>query len=270
MTNITNYDDSEDDGFQGSITGGRLIKGTLLRWNETNDWMDRDGLRPPEILLVLALTEAFQRWKNKKVIDEIMIKPLPDLETLNSSISVSEWELGLDNRPKPPYAHQKIVYLIDPATAGFFTYINSTFGARICWDNLRERVITMRTLRGQRVVPLVKLSHRPMKTAFGMKHRPEFEIVGWRNLGGKDAIGSSTSPQISGPKPTAEIKPAAKIKPIAAEPKPTAAAKPAPASTATASPAPSSTASAADATLAAMGQVSIPSVAEELADEIPW
>ena len=34
----------------------------------------------------------------------------------------------------------------------------------------------MRALRGARVVPVVRLSHRPMKTSFGMKHRPEFEV----------------------------------------------------------------------------------------------
>ena len=42
----------------------------------------------------------------------------------------------------------------------------------------------MRALRGARVVPVVRLTHRPMKTFVGMKHRPEFEVVDWRQLGG--------------------------------------------------------------------------------------
>jgi hypothetical protein len=72
MSNVTQYhDENDDDGFQGSVTSDRLIKGTILRWNETNGWIDRDGLRPPELLLVLACKEALQCWKQKRVVDEI-------------------------------------------------------------------------------------------------------------------------------------------------------------------------------------------------------
>ena len=156
----------------------------LLRWNETNGWMDRDGLRPPEILLALAVSEALQCWKGKKPIETITEKPLPDVKDLNEAVPEAEWESGLDGKPKPPWEHQVLVYLIDPASGGFYTYLNSTIGAHIAVDHLREKVITMRALRGARVVPVVKLSQRPMKTSFGMKSRPEFEIielapVGW-------------------------------------------------------------------------------------------
>src|SRR5262249_55301223 len=153
---------NDDDGFSGSVTDGKLIKGQILRWNETNGWTDRDGLRPPEILLVLACTEALQRWKNKQPLETITAKPLPEIDALNASIPMQEWEPGLDGKPKPPWVRQFVVYLIDAATAGFYTYLNSTIGARIAWDHLRERVITMRALRGTRVVPLVKLGFRPM------------------------------------------------------------------------------------------------------------
>jgi hypothetical protein len=240
MSDITNYHD-DDDGFDGSLGGGRLIKGPILRWNETNGWLDRDGLRPPEPLLVLACTEALQCWKNKKPIETITTKPLPELETLNAAVPKAEWELGLNNQPRPPWVHQVIVYLINPADAGFFTYLNNTIGARIAYDNLREKVITMRALRGARVVPLVKLGHRPMKTAFGPKHRPEFEIVSWRSIGsGGDAISGPKAPQLTGPA-TTEAK----------APKP-------------------ETPGEAAKTVAALEEISVPTAAEEMADRIPW
>jgi hypothetical protein len=96
----------------------------------------------------------------------------------------------------------------------------------------------MRTLRGGRVVPMVKPTHRPMKTSFGMKHRPELEIVGWRTLGsdGGGAAIASQTPQLSGPAP---------------EPKPSAQGE-------------------AVTAVAAMGEISVPTAAEELADSIPW
>jgi hypothetical protein len=141
--------------------------------------------------------------------------------------------------------HQVIVYLIDPASGGTFTYLNSTTGAHIAWDQLREKVVTMRALRGTRVVPVVRLTRRPMKTFVGMKQRPEFEIVGWRQLGGDGGI-PVTGPQMPQlTDATAASKPEPKSEP---KPEPTAA----------------------DATLAALEEVSEPSLSEAMADSIPW
>jgi hypothetical protein len=223
MNEVTQYH-ADDDGYSGSLTSGRLIKGQLLRWNETNGWFDRDGLQPPEILLAIALSEALQCWKGKKPVETITAKPLPDINDLNEAVPKSEWELGLDAKPKPPWQHQVIVYLIDPASGGFFTYLNSTIGARIAVDQLREKVITMRALRGARVVPVVKLAHRPMKTAFGMKHRPEFEVVEWRHWGGDGgAIAAPRAPQLAGPASAPPPKPTAAEQTIAGMGKPVTA-----------------------------------------------
>ena len=94
-------------------------------------------------------------------------------------------------------------------SGGTFTYLNSTFGARIAVEQLKEKVITMRALRGAKVVPVVRLTHRPMKTFVGMKHRPEFEIVDWRQLGGDgggNALGGPQAPQLTGPESKPEPK----------------------------------------------------------------
>ena len=248
MNEVTQQDD--DDGYSGSLVSGRLIKGQLLRWNETNGWLDRDGLRPPEIMLAIALSEALQCWKGKKPVEAITDKPLPDVNALNAAVPMSEWEPGLDGKPKPPWVHQFIAYLIDPASGGTFTYLNSTVGARIAIDQLKEKVITMRALRGARVVPVVRLTHRPMKTFVGMKHRPEFEIVEWRKPGGDGGdtvLAGPQVPQLTGPKSKPEPKP---------DPKP--------------DPKTGSRSSAATTALDALEAVSEPSMGEVLKDEIPW
>jgi hypothetical protein len=257
MNAITSHHDDDDDGFSGSLTSGRLIKGQLIRWNETKEWVDRDGLRPPQILLALALSEAVQRWKEKKVIEEITTNPLPDVKMLNATVPQSEWEPGLDGKPRPPYVHQVIVYLIDPASGAFFTYLNSTIGVRIAYEQLRERVITMRALRGSRVNPMVKLSHRPMKTFVGMKRRPEFEIIGWKKLGGDGGsnLPGPQAPQLTGPTSTAAPAP----KPEEPKPEPTSTSDPKP-----------KVQSAADATLIALEEVSEPTMSEIMKDSVPW
>jgi hypothetical protein len=136
------------------------------------------------------------------------------------------------------------------------TYLNSTTGAHIAWDLLREKVITMRALRGARVVPVVKLTDRPMKTFVGMKKRPKFEIVGWKQLGGDtgSSLPAPQSPQLPGP----AIAPTQKSEEPKTEPTPDP------------KPKPESKPSVADATLSALEEVSRPRMSEVMADRIPW
>src|SRR6478672_11852956 len=88
----------DDDGFGGSLAGGRLIKGSLLKWTDSLHWVDRDGVVPPSPLLVVAINEVLQKWKNNKP-EIIGKKPLPDPEVLNAAI------LGRDGKPRPPWQH---------------------------------------------------------------------------------------------------------------------------------------------------------------------
>jgi hypothetical protein len=46
----------------------------------------------------------------------------------------------------------------------------------------------MRSIRGARVVPVVKLTSATMKTQWGTKQRPEFEIVEWREINGGSTV----------------------------------------------------------------------------------
>ena len=115
----------------------------------------------------------------------------------------------------------------------------------------------MRALRGAKVVPVVRLTHRPMKTFVGMKHRPEFEIVDWRKLGGDgggNVLGGPQAPQLRDPSRSSE--PESKPEPEP-EPKPE-------------EPKTESRSSAAAATLDVLEEVSEPSMAELMKDEIPW
>jgi hypothetical protein len=234
MSEITVYED-HDDGFGRPGANDRLLRGTLIGWTDTNKWVDRDGMPPPETMIVIAVDEALQKWQGKKLVEVIREKPLPDVNTLNEATDKNTWEIGLDNKPKAPWVHSYFVYLLDPATATTYTYVNSTFGAKLASDILRERVTTMRLLRGARVVPVVKLDERPFRTTFGPRKRPEFTIISWRMIGGgPPAVNGPQTPQLA---------------------KPNAATT---ASTTTANE------------LDALPEVTLPTAAEELRDEIRW
>jgi hypothetical protein len=238
MSEVTVYED-HDDGFDRSAANDRLVRGTLIGWTDTNKWVDRDGMPPPETMIVIAVDEVLQKWQGKKPVEVIRDKPLPDVNTLNEATDKNTWEIGLDNKPKAPWVHSYFVYLLDPATATTYTYVNSTYGAKLAYDILRERVTTMRLLRGARVVPVVKLDERPFRTSFGPRKRPEFTPISWRMIGGGPlAINGPQTPPV---------------------------AKPDTASTATTTAA-TNTANELDA----LPEVTLPTAAEEIRDEIRW
>jgi hypothetical protein len=165
----------------------RVIQGTILRCVDGH-WSDRDGrtFPPGTKLLAMATTEILQRWQNQMPIETIVKlpgRPLPRVDSLNAEIPQKEWEIGLDGNPRPPWQHSHVVYLLSPDTAEKFTFLNSTIGARMAVENLRDKVKWMRALRGERVVPIVELSNAPMKTKFGQKLRPEFKVASWVELG---------------------------------------------------------------------------------------
>jgi len=175
------FDDRENDS-------GRVIRGAQLKYND-GCWSSRDGQPAPSSpLLVVGVLTILQQWLDQKPIKTLKKekgKPWPDVEALNDTVPQSQWEIGIDGKPRAPWQMQWVVYLLDEKTAERFTYANGTVGARIAVDELKDRVSDKRfMLANNTVLPLVELPCTPMKTRFGGKMRPEFKTVGWRSFGG--------------------------------------------------------------------------------------
>jgi hypothetical protein len=273
----------------------RLLRGTLLKWNEVDGYLDRDGVPPVEgPYLLWAMEQGYQRWKDQTVVDEIIDKPLPDLEQLNAAIPKSEWETGLDGQPRPPYSQQRAVYLLNPNDGQFFTLMNSTVGMKMLWESLAERWEVMRHLRGADVIAVVNLATRPFRTAkWGIKYRPDLKILEWRKPrgGGGDRLAGPVAPtpqlpppssapsassgppapaaQTSRPTPAPVPMPGASTSPHAPPPPPRSASPPAPPPPPPARPAPSAEQKTTDG-LAFLDQVKPPTLREELNDDLPF
>jgi hypothetical protein len=179
---------SDSDDFGDTDADQRLVQGSIVKFND-NVWSAKDGtdISSKTPLLALSTKTALQRWHQQMPVETIVKRgneELPDVDELNEQIPESEWEKGIDGAPRPPWVKNRIVYLLDPKDASLFTFISGTVGARIAVDRLQDRVRWMRGLRGTRVVPLVTLGAKTMKTKFGQKMRPEFKIIDWRDLGG--------------------------------------------------------------------------------------
>ena len=82
MNEITQYHDDDDDGYGGSLTSGRLIKGQLMRWNETNGWIDRDGLQPAGNPAGHRFLRSSAMLEGQEAVETITEKPLPDINDL--------------------------------------------------------------------------------------------------------------------------------------------------------------------------------------------
>jgi hypothetical protein len=186
LSNNDNLPVAIDVDFEGdNNVSDRLIQGSLLRCVDGH-WTNRDGMvfGDDARFLVLGTTTALQRWQNNLPADVIMKKagePLPPADDLNATIPENTWERDLNGEPRPPWAKTYVVYLVDVNDASIYTYANGTVGARVAVERLRDRVTWMRRLRGEKVVPVVKLANRLVSKRFG-KLGPEFTILEWRDL----------------------------------------------------------------------------------------
>src|SRR5262245_60491873 len=128
-----------------TVSDRSVIKGVILRCVD-GEWTCADGTEPPEPLIVMGTSEALQCWKDSKPTDTVAKRPgedLPDVKALNAQVPESEWELDMNGKPRAPWVHSYIAYFINPADAEAFTFINSTWGAKIAVERLAERISNM-------------------------------------------------------------------------------------------------------------------------------
>jgi hypothetical protein len=169
---------SNVNGFGGDFAPPHQLRGETAKWDKEHGWHDTDGMPLPSPMLVIGTDTLLVRWHPQR--DEIRDKPLPNGSMLNNAIPRSEWRGGLNGEPEPPWKLYYEIRMIDPVGGKLYTYANHAWGAQICWERLNEAVFITRTLRGNAVLPLVKLDKRPMPTKMGMQSRPHLEPIEYR------------------------------------------------------------------------------------------
>jgi len=171
------------------IKDNNIWKGAILRFDDHQDpsWSRRDGvpLRSDPLWLALKTARARQRWDDhlpETIVEQEGVE-LPSIDEWNDAIPKSAWPIGMDGEPEPPWKRLYILYLLDIATAEIFTFANSTKGARVAVTTLEDRWEWIPALFGNaEIYPLVRPRDAPWRTKWGMRRRPDFEIVGYRKF----------------------------------------------------------------------------------------
>jgi hypothetical protein len=199
-----------EDGFAGYAEGLdslRIIQGDLLKFSNDGIWSDRstNAVFPPNRELAVAdLQRVSQKWINKERVETRLIapgQPMPDIDELNAACPKSEWGPDLNNNLRGPWQNQTLLYLIDLSSMEKFTFPTGTIGGSIAVGEIVEKTKTMRRFRGINVYPVVLLRSKSMKTKFGTRPRPHFEVQRWITLGGIGGGGQAL------PAPTTETGP---------------------------------------------------------------
>src|SRR6516162_6894080 len=190
-TSIDNFAGWED-GVEGDDRpdGAGIIQGNLVKFSNEAMWVTRDGdeLSADLELVAVDVGRVVQKWQDQQPVDTIILQPhqkFPDVEEMNEKVPKEEWVEGPDGKPRGPWQAQHILYLLDLKTMDKFTFPTGTTGGRIAVGELRDKLVSMRQLRGPGVYPLVSLGDTFMKTKWGGRQRPHFQIVRWVRLGGE-------------------------------------------------------------------------------------
>jgi len=202
---------SQTDGFDvPENAGGQFIKGQMLKFIDGNYVIDKTEPLADEPLVAIGVVTAWVRWGeddngNKRPLEHRVTadgKIHPDRDDLPDQDD-SLWLPGLNGEPADPWKDTRYLHLINPRTGADLTFISDSFGGRRGVGNLKSKINNIR-MAYPGAVPVVKCQSVPFKTSFGMKKRPEFEIIGWRNQhGGSVAVDPQSQPveHLEAPKP---------------------------------------------------------------------
>jgi hypothetical protein len=180
--------------------GNNLIVGKMLKFTIDSKYkVDKADILPTNTTLVAVdVTTTWVKWQDDKPIEHRITHPgqlHPDRDDLPDQ-DKTKWQRGLNGEPADPWRDTRYLRLIDPRTGQDYTFVTDTYGGRKAVGDLKSQIANVR-FAYPGAVPVVQLGSTMMKTAFGLKPRPEFKVVGWRNKGNA-AVQLTHSPQNEG------------------------------------------------------------------------
>ena len=178
---------TRDDGFAVSERSGtNLIKGIITKFADSIYKANKTEVieQAPQgpVFVVTGVVTAWVHWKAGRPIEHKITQTgqgHPWREDLDDD-DKTEWELGIGGVPKDPWKDTRYVYLINPRSGKTYTFVTDTAGGRQAVGELKDAIMTVRQAQPN-ALPVVQLATGSMKTKYGERPRPSFEIVDWRS-----------------------------------------------------------------------------------------
>jgi hypothetical protein len=179
-----------DDGFSGysdeveGADGHSSDRGIpIIKYTNEAKWLFGEELLPPDReYMVGKIGREMVKWIDGLPGEESYTlepgQPFPDVAELNETVPKEEWHEDPSGRMVGPWVAQHVGYLLDVADMSKFRFPTSTVGGAICISAIVQKTNDKRRFEPG-AFPVVRLSNTYMKTRFGGRQRPHFEVVRW-------------------------------------------------------------------------------------------
>jgi hypothetical protein len=109
-------------------------------------------------------------------------------------VDINEYVTDLSGQKVSPWKYMRWLYLVDNETGVISTFETGSTGGAMSIADLSQQIAGMRQLKRAEAVPVVELKVQTFKTRFGVKKRPDFDIVGWKVTGGEQPLAIAHDP----------------------------------------------------------------------------
>jgi hypothetical protein len=180
------FSDVDDEG------NGSLIENPpKVKFGNDAKWRRGDEVIPSSrIFHVINIRRVVQHWVNQLPTNKSRVlepgEKWPDIEELNAAAPPEEWRDHFGKRIGP-WQKTYMAYLFDEKTTEVFTYPTTTAGGFRAIHELRKATERAQLVCGQEVYPLITLGDAAFPTSFGLRRRPNFNILGYQPLGPRQA-----------------------------------------------------------------------------------
>jgi hypothetical protein len=190
----TEYD--EFSGCVDTVEGGdepSFDRGvSFIKFSAQGEWMLNDEELPQEReYMVAGVKRSCVRWPQESGPPEetILLEPgqkWPDTDEWNAAIPKDEWRTDAGGNPKGPWERTYTILLMDVDSMDRFRFATATIGGGIAIRDIATKIANKRKFSAVEVLAVVRLSTMHMKTKFGGRDRPHFEVIKWITFDGSE------------------------------------------------------------------------------------
>jgi hypothetical protein len=156
-----------------------LIVGRILKFKDGQYSVDKNYHPGGGRYGVRDVVFCWVHWQDGKPVEHRITAPgdyHPERDELPDQ-DQELWPAGI-NGPSDPWRDTRYLQLIDQKTGADYTFITDTHGGHRGVGDLKAQIRNVRQAHSG-AVPIIALGTTMMKTKYGMRPRPQFDVADW-------------------------------------------------------------------------------------------